>query len=124
MEHLYFELYKCYQIITQSVHYEVFVIPGILTLALFIHNAIITIMGNNKHQEKNVRRFSLKFLKSLSNCHNLYLSGRVMTIAYVLVTGTYMLLGGAFYICFPLPKLCIEDVSFPLYWSRIVEKDL
>ena len=47
-----------------------------------------------------------------------------MTIAYMLVTGTYMLLGGAFYICFPLPKLCIEDVSFPLYWSRIVEKDL
>ena len=47
-----------------------------------------------------------------------------MTIAYMLVTGTYMLLGGAFYICFPLPKFCIEDVSFPLYWSRIVEKDL
>jgi len=58
-------------------------LTGILTLALFIHNAIITIMGNNKHQEKN---------------------GRDM-----LVTGTYMLLGGAFYICFPLPKLCIED---------------
>ena len=38
-----------------------------------------------------------------------------MTIAYMLVTGTYMLLGGAFYICFPLPKLCIEDVSFPLF---------
>ena len=33
-----------------------------------------------------------------------------MTIAYILVTGTYMLIGGAFYICFPLPKFCIEDV--------------
>ena len=29
---------------------------GILTLALFIHNAIITIMSNNKHQEKNVSK--------------------------------------------------------------------
>ena len=27
---------------------------GILTLALFIHNAIITIMSNNRHQENNV----------------------------------------------------------------------
>jgi len=63
-------------------------LTGILTLALFIHNAIITIMSNNKHQEKN---------------------GRDMTIAYILVTGTYMLIGGAFYICFPLPKFCIED---------------
>ena len=34
-----------------------------------------------------------------------------MTLAYMLVTGTYMLLGGAFYVCFPLPKWCIEDVS-------------
>ena len=34
-----------------------------------------------------------------------------MSLAYMLVTGTYMLIGGAFYICFPLPKFCIEDVS-------------
>ena len=33
-----------------------------------------------------------------------------MTLAYMLVTGTYMLIGGAFYLCFPLPKFCIEDV--------------
>ena len=29
-------------------------LAGILTLALFIHNAIITIMSNNEHQENNV----------------------------------------------------------------------
>ena len=34
-----------------------------------------------------------------------------MSLAYMLVTGTYMVIGGAFYICFPLPKFCIEDVS-------------
>ena len=34
-----------------------------------------------------------------------------MTLAYILVTSTYMIIGGAFYVCFPLPKFCIEDVS-------------
>merc|ERR1719300_1997854 len=32
-----------------------------------------------------------------------------MTLAYILVTGTYMLIGAAFYVSFPLPKSCIED---------------
>merc|ERR1712083_1092823 len=45
-------------------------------------------MTNNKHQENN---------------------GRDMTLAYILVTGTYMLIGAAFYVSFPLPKSCIED---------------
>lgn len=63
-------------------------LTGILALGLFIHNAIITIMGNNKYPENN---------------------GRDMTLAYMLVTGTYMLIGCAFYVSFPLPKLCIED---------------
>ena len=34
-----------------------------------------------------------------------------MTLAYILVTSTYKIIGGAFYVCFPLPKFCIEDVS-------------
>jgi len=63
-------------------------LTGILALGLFIHNAIITIMTNNKHQENN---------------------GRDMSLAYMLVTGTYMLIGAAFYVAFPLPKRCIED---------------
>jgi len=63
-------------------------LTGILALGLFIHNAIITIMSNNKHQENN---------------------GRDMSIAYILVTATYMLIGVSFYIAFPLPKSCIED---------------
>lgn len=63
-------------------------LTGILALGLFIHNAIITIMTNNKHQENN---------------------GRDMSLAYILVTGTYMVIGAAFYVSFPLPKSCIED---------------
>lgn len=63
-------------------------LTGILALGLFIHNAIITIMTNNKHQENN---------------------GRDMSLAYMLVTGTYMVIGAAFYVSFPLPKSCIED---------------
>jgi len=63
-------------------------LTGILALGLFIHNAIITIMTNNKHQENN---------------------GRDMSLAYILVTATYMLIGASFYIAFPLPKSCIED---------------
>lgn len=63
-------------------------LTGILALGLFIHNAIITIMTNNRNQEKNKRD---------------------MSIAYFLVTATYMMIGAAFYVTFPLPKECIED---------------
>jgi len=66
-------------------------LTGILALGLFIHNAIITIMSNNKNPENN---------------------GRDMSIAYFLVASTYMLIGTAFYIAFPLPKDCIEDNLF------------
>merc|ERR1711936_277103 len=37
------------------------------------------------------------------------MGGRDMSIAYILVTATYMLIGASFYIAFPLPKSCIED---------------
>lgn len=54
--------------------------------------------------------------------------GRDMSLAYILVTATYMLIGASFYIAFPLPKSCIEDVSitainimttFPTSWLSI-----
>lgn len=40
-----------------------------------------------------------------------------MTIAYILVTVTYIIVGIAFYICFPLAKKCIEDVSRETYFQ-------
>lgn len=64
------------------------VLSGMLALSFYIHNIIITIMSNNERQEKN---------------------GRDLTIAFVLVTMTYLLVGAVFYICFPLAKSCIED---------------
>ncbi|KAJ8681841.1 hypothetical protein QAD02_017633 [Eretmocerus hayati] len=64
------------------------VLSGMLSLSFFIHNIIITIMQSNRNQTNN---------------------GRDLTIAYVLVTVTYIIVGIAFYICFPLAKSCIED---------------
>lgn len=63
-------------------------LTGILAMSFFIHNIVINIMQNNRDQTKN---------------------GRDLTIAYGLVTFTYIIIGVMFFICFPLPKSCIED---------------
>ncbi|XP_063067378.1 neutral amino acid transporter 9 [Engraulis encrasicolus] len=65
-------------------------LTGILTLAFFIHNCIITLMKSNKHQEKNVRDLS---------------------VAYLLVGLTYLYVGVLIFASFPSPELskeCIE----------------
>ncbi|XP_045500345.1 sodium-coupled neutral amino acid transporter 9 homolog isoform X2 [Colias croceus] len=64
------------------------VLSGMLALSFYIHNIIITIMTNNERQDRN---------------------GRDLTIAFLLVTVTYTIVGAVFYICFPLAKSCIED---------------
>lgn len=63
-------------------------LSGMAALSFFIHNIIITIMRNNRHQENNTRDLS---------------------IAYLLVTLTYAFIGLLFYISFPLQKICISD---------------
>ncbi|XP_050449561.1 sodium-coupled neutral amino acid transporter 9-like [Cataglyphis hispanica] len=63
-------------------------LTGMLAMSFFIHNIIISIMKNNRNQKNN---------------------GRDLTIAYILVTLTYIIVGAVFYICFPLPKSCIQD---------------
>ena len=50
---------------------------GILTLALFIHNAIITIMSNNRNQENNVSisklfEFLIWMLRTMSVVNTYY----------------------------------------------------
>ncbi|KAK5900467.1 hypothetical protein CgunFtcFv8_025425 [Champsocephalus gunnari] len=63
---------------------------GVLTLAFFIHNCIITLMKSNKHQENNVRDLS---------------------VAYLLVGLTYLYVGVLIFAAFPSPPLskdCIE----------------
>ncbi|XP_076241915.1 sodium-coupled neutral amino acid transporter 9 homolog isoform X2 [Calliopsis andreniformis] len=63
-------------------------LSGTLAMSFFIHNIIITVMQNNHDQSKN---------------------GRDLSIAYLLVMVTYMIVGVLFYVCFPLKKSCIED---------------
>ena len=72
-----------------------FIFIGILALGLFIHNAIITIMSNNEKPENN---------------------GRDMSIGYMLVIGTYMLIGTAFYLAFPLPKVFFSTKTNTFTW--------
>ncbi|KAG7267130.1 hypothetical protein CRUP_021780, partial [Coryphaenoides rupestris] len=65
-------------------------LTGVLTLAFFIHNCIITLMKNNRHQENNVRDLS---------------------VAYLLVGLTYLYVGVLIFAAFPSPpfsKKCIE----------------
>uniref|UniRef100_A0A8C7L4G9 Neutral amino acid transporter 9 n=1 Tax=Oncorhynchus kisutch TaxID=8019 RepID=A0A8C7L4G9_ONCKI len=65
-------------------------LTGVLTLAFFIHNCIITLMKSNKHQENNVRDLS---------------------VAYLLVGLTYLYVGVLIFSAFPSPPLskdCIE----------------
>lgn len=71
-------------------------------------------MQNNHDQSKNVNNFYfllriniIKLLKSFI----FQLQGRDLSIAYLLVTLTYIIVGVVFYVCFPLNKSCIEDVS-------------
>ncbi|NWH34448.1 S38A9 protein, partial [Chloropsis hardwickii] len=66
-------------------------LTGILTLAFFIHNCVITLLQNNRNQENNVRDLS---------------------IAYFLVGLTYLYVGVIIFASFPSPPLskeCIEQ---------------
>ncbi|XP_033020067.1 sodium-coupled neutral amino acid transporter 9 isoform X1 [Lacerta agilis] len=66
-------------------------LTGVLTLAFFIHNCVITLLKNNKNQESNVRDLS---------------------IAYFLVGLTYLYVGILIFAAFPSPPLskeCIEQ---------------
>uniref|UniRef100_A0A146KWI5 Putative amino acid permease F13H10.3 n=2 Tax=Lygus hesperus TaxID=30085 RepID=A0A146KWI5_LYGHE len=77
-----------------SLHYSPLVkdsfpaTSGMLALSFFIHNIIITVMRSNSNQKNN---------------------GRDLSIAYFLVTATYMTIGVVFYVTFPLAKSCIQD---------------
>ncbi|XP_053859942.1 neutral amino acid transporter 9 isoform X3 [Vidua macroura] len=66
-------------------------LTGVLTLAFFIHNCVITLLQNNRNQENNVRD---------------------LCIAYFLVGLTYLYVGVIIFASFPSPPLskeCIEQ---------------
>lgn len=64
-------------------------LTGILTLAYFIHNCILSIMRNQEKPKNNARDLS---------------------IAYILVALTYIIVGFLFFITFPRDKSCIQQV--------------
>ncbi|XP_058472708.1 neutral amino acid transporter 9 [Solea solea] len=77
-------------------------LTGVLTLAFFIHNCIITLMKSNKNQENNVRDLS---------------------VAYLLVGLTYLYVGVLIFASFPSPPLfkdCIEPNFLDNYPSSDV----
>jgi len=63
-------------------------LAGMLSMAFFIHNCLITIMKNNRYQ-----------------CNN----KRDLGVAFIFVALTYFLVGGIFFVIFPLDKTCIAD---------------
>ncbi|CAJ0601726.1 unnamed protein product [Cylicocyclus nassatus] len=63
-------------------------LTGTLTLSYFIHNAVITILRNQKNPENNTRDLS---------------------IGYSLAAFCYVFIGFAFYAGFPVQRSCISD---------------
>lgn len=64
------------------------VMSGILGLALFVHNCIISLLRTNRHPQHN---------------------SRDLGIAYLLVGFTYMLIASSIYVSFPITKDCLRD---------------
>ncbi len=85
-------------------------LSGMMALGLFIHNAIITIVKNNRYQENNVTQLMSIILMPYSNLFFFALQRRDLAAGFTLVSGTYMLVGVLFYLTFPMDKQCIEDV--------------
>jgi len=73
------------------------VLPGILSMAYFIHSAVTTLVKDNKDQSKNARDLG---------------------IAYILVFVTYTLLGLIFYLAYPGWKGCITDMFIDNFDKR------
>ncbi|XP_007642244.1 sodium-coupled neutral amino acid transporter 9 isoform X3 [Cricetulus griseus] len=89
--HLEFHWFVQTEFFVPEIRFEFPQLTGVLTLAFFIHNCIITLLKNNKNQENNVRD---------------------LCIAYMLVTLTYLYIGFLVFASFPSPPLskdCIEQ---------------
>uniref|UniRef100_A0A1I7XDH0 Mannosyl-oligosaccharide glucosidase n=1 Tax=Heterorhabditis bacteriophora TaxID=37862 RepID=A0A1I7XDH0_HETBA len=63
-------------------------LTGTLTLSYFIHNAVLTILRNQKHPENNARD---------------------LCIGYFLAASCYVFIGFTFYAGFPVQRSCISD---------------
>ncbi|KJH52686.1 hypothetical protein DICVIV_01147 [Dictyocaulus viviparus] len=63
-------------------------LTGTMTLSYFIHNAVLTILRNQRNPEHNVRDLS---------------------ISYFLAAICYIFIGSSFYVSFPVQRSCISD---------------
>lgn len=89
--HLEFHWFVPTEFFVPEMRFEFPQLTGVLTLAFFIHNCIITLLKNNRNQDNNVRD---------------------LCIAYMLVTLTYLYIGFLVFASFPSPPLskdCIEQ---------------
>ncbi|PNI24063.1 SLC38A9 isoform 9, partial [Pan troglodytes] len=89
--HLEFHWFIPTEFFVPEIRFQFPQLTGVLTLAFFIHNCIITLLKNNQKQENNVRD---------------------LCIAYMLVTLTYLYIGVLVFASFPSPPLskdCIEQ---------------
>ncbi|XP_067889265.1 neutral amino acid transporter 9 isoform X1 [Heterodontus francisci] len=77
-------------------------LTGVLALAFFIHNCVITLLKNNKHQENNVRDLS---------------------IAYLLVGLTYLYVAVMTFAAFPSPELS-KDCIEPNFLDNLPSSDI
>ncbi|KAM7369450.1 hypothetical protein PAMP_013717 [Pampus punctatissimus] len=77
-------------------------LTGVLTLAFYIHNCIITLMKSNMHQENNVRDLS---------------------VAYLLVGLTYLYVGVLIFAAFPSPPL-LKDCIEPNFLDNFPSSDV
>uniref|UniRef100_UPI00398EEF00 neutral amino acid transporter 9 isoform X2 n=1 Tax=Pristiophorus japonicus TaxID=55135 RepID=UPI00398EEF00 len=77
-------------------------LTGVLALAFFIHNCVITLLKNNQHQENNVRDLS---------------------IAYLLVGLTYMYVAVMTFAAFPSPELS-KDCIEPNFLDNLPSSDI
>ncbi|XP_041050326.1 sodium-coupled neutral amino acid transporter 9 isoform X1 [Carcharodon carcharias] len=75
---------------------------GVLALAFFIHNCVITLLRNNQHQENNVRDLS---------------------IAYLLVGLTYLYVAVMTFAAFPSPELS-KDCIEPNFLDNLPSSDI
>ncbi|XP_069780482.1 neutral amino acid transporter 9 isoform X2 [Narcine bancroftii] len=77
-------------------------LTGVLALAFFIHNCVITLLKNNQHQENNVRDLS---------------------IAYLLVGSTYLYVALMTFAAFPSPELS-KDCIEPNFLDNLPSNDI
>ena len=73
---------------TQLFNWNFPVMSGILGLALFVHNCVISLLRTNRHPQHN---------------------SRDLGIAYFLVGFTYLLIASSIYVSFPISKDCLKD---------------